>query len=165
MIKDFLSIGAIIFVCVTVFHFWQNSREPNRIPVEVVEVIDGDTIKVDINGKEEKIRYLLVDTPELSGDEPFAQEAKQLNEALLSEGKVEIEYDFGDRKDKYDRTLAYVYVDGKMVQESLLEAGMAEVAYIYPPNVKHLWKLWRAEREGKKADAGLWAMSEQKVFA
>ncbi len=149
-------------ICVTVFHFWQNSREPNRVPVEVIEVIDGDTIRVEIDGKEEKIRYLLVDTPELSGDERLAQEAKELNAQLLSEGEVEIEYDFGDRRDKYDRLLAYVYVDGKMVQESLLEAGVAEVAYIYPPNIKHLWKLKWAERDAKKDDVGLWAIEGPK---
>nr|WP_281250291.1 thermonuclease family protein [Virgibacillus proomii] len=43
-----------------------------------------------------------------------------------------MEFDVGELKDKYGRLLAYVYVDGKSVQETLLKEGLPRVAYIYP---------------------------------
>jgi len=68
------------------------------IPVELVRTIDGDTIKVIYNGKEQNLRYLLIDTPELNhkqqGKQPFAEEATKRNDELLKSGKLEIEFEF-----------------------------------------------------------------------
>ena len=87
-----------------------------QIPVTLVKTVDGDTIKVLYNGEEINICYLLIDTPETNhprlGKQPFGEEAKERNRQLVNSGKLTIEFDIGERYDKYDRLLAYVYVDG-----------------------------------------------------
>ena len=134
------------------------------IPVELVRTIDGDTIRVMYEGEERKLRYLLIDTPELNhsqqGKQPFSEEATKRNDELLKSGKLEIEFDIGEREDKYDRLLAYVYVDGESVQQKLVEEGLARVAYIYPPNTKHLDPYKEAEKRAQKAGIGIWSIED-----
>ena len=112
-------------------YFAEEEPEPSRsdlIPVELVKTIDGDTIKIKYEGKEQNVRYLLIDTPETNhpqlGKQPFGQKAKERNRELMNSGKLEIEFDIGERVDKYDRLLAYIYIDGVSVQEKLLEEGL-----------------------------------------
>lgn len=132
------------------------------IPVQLVKVIDGDTIKILYDGKEQNVRYLLIDTPETNhprlGKQPFGEEAKARNAELLQNGNVEIEFDIGERMDKYGRLLAYVYVDGVSVQEKLLEEGLARVAYVYPPNTRHLDPYEKAQEKAKKDGLGIWSI-------
>lgn len=138
--------------------------ETGFIPVEFVRTIDGDTIRVMYEGEERKLRYLLIDTPELNhsqqGKQPFSEEATKRNDELLKSGKLEIEFDIGEREDKYDRMLAYVYVDGESVQQKLVEEGLARVAYIYPPNTKHLDPYKEAEERAQKAGIGIWSIED-----
>ena len=108
----------------------EEEKEPSRqglIPVELVKTIDGDTIKIMYEGKEENVRYLLIDTPETNhprlGKQPYGQQAKVRNQELLQKGQLEIEFDVGGKYDKYGRLLAYIYIDGKSVQEQLLKEG------------------------------------------
>ncbi|MFJ7825158.1 thermonuclease family protein [Psychrobacillus sp. NPDC096623] len=138
----------------------QTSGSTDQISVEVVEVIDGDTIKVKYNGNIEKVRYLLIDTPETNhhtlGKQPFGQESKQRNKELLNSGDVTIEFDVGNRIDDYGRMLAYVYVDGESVQETLLEEGLARVAYVFPPNTRYLDEFEKATEIAEKKKMGVW---------
>src|SRR5699024_5086390 len=97
----------------------------------VVRVVDGDTVHILLNGKEEVVRLLLVDTPETKHPtkpvQPFGPEASAFTKQMLPNGK-EIEYEFDtSERDKYGRLLGYLYVDGKMVNEALLENGLARV--------------------------------------
>ncbi|PIC87942.1 hypothetical protein CSV72_01990 [Sporosarcina sp. P20a] len=133
-----------------------------RIPVELVKVIDGDTIKIIYDGKEQNVRYLLIDTPETNhprlGKQPFGEEAKIRNKELIESGKLEIEFDVGERFDKYDRLLAYIYVDGKSVQKILLSEGLARVAYVYPPNTRHLDPYEQSQVVAKEKKLGIWSI-------
>ncbi|MET3575331.1 thermonuclease family protein [Bhargavaea ullalensis] len=134
------------------------------IPVKLVKTIDGDTIKIKYEGKEQNVRYLLIDTPETNhprlGKQPFGEQAKERNRELLAKGEVSIEFDVGNRKDKYDRLLAYVYVDGESVEEKLLEEGLARVAYVYPPNTRHLDRFEKAEKRAKDKGIGIWSIED-----
>lgn len=138
----------------------QTIGSTEQIPVEVVEVIDGDTIKVKYNGNTEKVRYLLIDTPETNHDplkkQPFGEEATQRNKKLLSSGDATIEFDVGNRIDDYGRLLAYIYVDGESIQEKLLEEGLARVAYIFSPNTKYLNNFEEASEITKEKNTGIW---------
>lgn len=138
----------------------QTDGSTNQIAVEVVEVIDGDTIKVKYNGDIEKVRYLLIDTPETNhhtlGKQPFGEEAKQRNKEIIKSGNVTIEFDVGNRLDDYGRMLAYVYVDGESVQETLLEEGLARTAYIFPPNTRYLDEFEEASKVAKERSIGIW---------
>ncbi|MCG7344184.1 thermonuclease family protein [Sporosarcina sp. ACRSL] len=140
----------------------ETSGTTAQVPVKLVKTIDGDTIKVLYNGKEMNVRYLLVDTPETNhprlGKQPFGEEAKERNRQLVNSGELTLEFDIGERVDKYDRLLAYVYVDGKSVQKTLLAEGLARVAYVYPPNTRHLTPFEEAQAEAKKKGLGIWSV-------
>lgn len=134
-----------------------------RVPVELVKSIDGDTISVMFEGKKENVRMLLIDTPETShpklGVQPFGPEAKSYTKELVEQAKkLELEFDIGPNRDKYSRLLAYVYADGKMVQESLLEQGLARVAYIYPPNTRYVDKFDDLQRISRNKAIGIWSV-------
>lgn len=100
-----------------------------------MEHVDGDTSKFRIDGKVETVRYLLIDTPETNhpelGEQPLGKEASEFTRKMLENAnRITLEYDV-EKRDKYGRVLAYVYADGKNVQEALLERGLARVGYIY----------------------------------
>ena len=135
----------------------------SRVPVELVKSVDGDTISVKYEGKTEKVRFLLIDTPETShprlGVQPFGPEAKAFTKDIVEKAKkLELEFDIGPNRDKYSRLLAYVYADGKMVQELLLEQGLARVAYIYQPNVRYVDKFNDLQSTSRKKSLGIWSV-------
>lgn len=127
---------------------------------KVVRVIDGDTVELE-DGRE--IRYLLVDTPEVahSTDETsecFGDEARMLNEELVLNRTVSLDYDI-DCLDSYNRTLAYVYLRGRMLNKILIERGYAKTL-IMEPNVKHADELVALEEEAKALPAGIWGVCQ-----
>ncbi|MBO8164197.1 MAG: thermonuclease family protein [Brevibacillus sp.] len=139
-----------------------SEKKSSRISAKVLEVVDGDTIKVQLNGKEETIRFLLVDTPETKhpkyGEQPFGKEVSNFTKELLDGKTAELEQDVNNGPDKYGRLLYYVYVDGKSVQEQLLEKGLARVAYVYVPNVKYVDKYREIQSKAQKAGVGIWSI-------
>lgn len=136
------------------------SGTTDRIDVDVTSVIDGDTIKIMYEGKEETVRYLLIDTPETNhpklGEQPLGKEATKENKRIIESGDVSIEFDVGDRFDDYGRMLAYIYVDGESVQEQMLKSGLARVAYVYPPNTRYVDDFENEEQQAKDAGIGIW---------
>ena len=136
----------------------------NQIPVTLVSTTDGDTIRVMYNGVNEPVRYLLIDTPETNhprlGKQPFGSEAKERNRELVNSGDLTIEFDVGEKRDHYGRLLAYVYVNGKSVQETLIHEGLARVAYVYPPNTRHLTPFEDAQQQAKSKKLGFWAVED-----
>ena len=108
-----------------------------REEVTFSKCVDGDTAKFIINNKEETVRFLAVDTPETKhptkGEEPYGKEASDYTCNRLKEGnKIELEYDDNSTKtDKYNRYLAWVFVDDNLLQAELVKNGLAEVAYLY----------------------------------
>ncbi|MCY7962712.1 thermonuclease family protein [Bacillus inaquosorum] len=129
--------------------------------VTLDRAVDGDTIKVIYNGKKDTVRYLLVDTPETkkpnSCVQPYGEDASKRNKELVNSGELQLEFDKGDRRDKYGRLLAYVYVDGKSVQETLLKEGLARVAYVYEPNTKYIDQFRLDEQEAKSEKRSIWS--------
>ena len=128
--------------------------------VQVVRVIDGDTIQVCcVFGDRVKVRYIGVDTPEthhpMKGIERYGMEAAEANRKLVDGKTVRLEFDV-QQLDKYGRTLAYVYLeDGTFVNAWLVENGYAAVMTI-PPNVKHQELFLKLQREAREARRGLW---------
>ena len=132
----------------------------SALATTVVRVVDGDTVVVLLNGREETVRLIGVDTPETVhptlGVEPFGPEASAFTKRLLPPGtQVRLELDIQER-DRYGRLLAYVYLpDGRMVNAELLRAGLAQLLTI-PPNVKYVELFTRLQREAREAGRGLW---------
>jgi micrococcal nuclease len=136
------------------------AASPDLEYATVVSVVDADTIWVELNGEQEKVRYIGIDAPEtrhpIKGVEEYGHEAKSANRKLVEGKTVRLEFDVG-RRDKYGRLLAYVYLeDGTFVNAWLVEHGFAQVMTV-PPNVKHqdlFLNLQREPRESKRG--GLW---------
>jgi micrococcal nuclease len=81
--------------------------------VPVTKVSDGDTIHVTYQGRDERVRLIGVDTPEVSWyggkGECFGQEAGLYTRSRLDGRTVRLEFDV-DLRDRYDRLLAYVFI-------------------------------------------------------
>ena len=128
------------------------------IRVEVVDVVDGDTIEVLLGGTEEDVRYIGVDTPEsVAPGEPvecFGRRAREFNERLVGGEEVRLVFD-AERRDVYGRLLAYVYVGERFVNASLVRRGFARTLTI-PPNDSFAERLARLELEAGREGRGLW---------
>lgn len=124
----------------------------------VVRVVDGDTIRVRIDGRTEKVRYIGIDTPEVhhpvKGEQPGGREAARLNGQLVLGKHVRLELDLQER-DRYRRLLAYVWVDDVMVNAELVRRGYAQVMTV-PPNVRYQDLFLRLQREARESGRGLW---------
>lgn len=130
-----------------------------NIYYKVVRVVDGDTIIIDMNSTEERVRFIGINTPEsVKPDTPvekYGKEASSFTNKLLKNKKVKLEFD-AEKRDKYSRLLAYVYLpDGRMVNKILLEEGYAQVMTI-PPNVKYQKEFLKLQRKAREQSKGLW---------
>jgi micrococcal nuclease len=127
----------------------------------VVEIIDGDTLVVDLGRSDERVRLIGIDTPESVDpdrpDECFGAEAsRRLAELVPPGAAVRLERDV-EARDQYDRLLAYVYRadDDLFVNLAQVSGGYAETL-TYPPNIAHTADFERAERQARTAGVGLW---------
>ena len=125
----------------------------------VIEVTDGDTIVAQLaDGAIEDIRYIGINTPESTPDQPlecFGHEASDANEALV--GGREVQLSFGpERRDDYGRLLAYVQVDRLSVNAELVKRGYARTLTI-APNDARAPEFRALEAAAGRAGAGLWA--------
>lgn len=131
---------------------------------KVAEVVDGDTIKVELNGKSETVRLIGVDTPETVDPRKtvqcFGQEASNFTKKALSGKSVKLEADpsQGDR-DKYSRLLRYVVLeDGANFNKLLLSEGYA-YEYTYNIPYKYQAEFKAAQKAAENGSKGLWAAS------
>ena len=124
----------------------------------VARVVDGDTIEVLIGGGEEDVRYIGIDTPEtVKEDTPvqcFGPQSSAANRRLVEGRTVRLVFD-RERRDIYDRLLAYVYVGDRFVNAALVREGFARTLTI-PPNVAHAGLFHRLARAAGRAGRGLW---------
>ncbi|MFD1770975.1 thermonuclease family protein [Sphingobacterium suaedae] len=123
-------------------------------------IVDGDTFVVENGSKKGlKIRLIGVDAPETraTGRRRIGYcgaEAKAYLFNLINGHTVELTYDTV-KKDRYGRTLAYVYKDGLFVNADLVKRGYA-CALTVPPNVKYAKLFVELERQARKNKRGLW---------
>lgn len=135
----------------------------NNLESRVRKVIDGDTIELE-NGQH--VRYLGLDTPEIrrhEGNEwvykpdTYGEEAKEFNRKLVEGKVVRLEFDV-EKKDKYNRLLAYCFVGDIFVNAKMLEEGYA-LLYTSSPNVKYVDILVKMQQEARQNSRGLWGVS------
>lgn len=145
----------------------------------VRHVTDGDTLELE-NG--EKVRYIGVDTPEerhrvgerwVYDPKPYAEEATRENRGLVEGKKVRLEFD-REKRDKFGRLLAYVYVritllgdasyDGEVLLDSheifvnayLVQKGLARPLKI-PPNTRYADRFEKLALKAKRQGVGVYA--------
>lgn len=122
----------------------------------VTRVVDGDTIVVASVGT---VRLIGVDTPEtVDPREPvqvFGKEAAEFTRRMAEGKVVRLEFD-AQRTDKYQRTLAYVYLaDGTFLNAEIVRQGYGHAYVKYP--FKYLDQFREYEREAREKGRGLWA--------
>lgn len=138
-----------------------NNTNISEASYKVTRVVDGDTIIIDYNGKEERVRLIGVDTPEsvhpnAEKNTEFGKTASNFTKQYLENKYVKIELDVQER-DKYGRLLAYVYLDDIMYNKTLLQKGYAKIA-TYPPNVKYVNDFTEIQKEAQNNKKGLWGL-------
>jgi micrococcal nuclease len=124
----------------------------NGISTKVINVIDGDTVKIESG---EVVRLIGIDTPETSGGgECYSSEATKKLEELVLNKEVELEKDVSET-DRYQRLLRYIWIGDTLVNQVLVWEGYAKVS-TYPPDVKYQERFKEAERVARESKAGLW---------
>ncbi len=133
---------------------------------KVTKIIDGDTIWVDINGKEFKIRLIGINCPEYTTKiEPYGKEATEFTTKYLTNKTVYLQTDISD-KDKYDRLLRYVWLEkideineenikNYLFNAIIVKEGLAKSNY-YKPNITLQTYLEELEKEAKSNKIGMW---------
>lgn len=136
--------------------------DSNKIEVELVATVDGDTAKFKMNGEQITVRFLGINTketvhPEI-GEEAWGKEASNFTKAKLKNvTKIELEFDeVANKKDKYDRYLAWIWVDDELLQNLLVQNGLAET-YMLQNNYKYAGMLQESEETAQNSKIGIWS--------
>ena len=161
---------------------YQDSSSSKEVPkgsvkATVERVVDGDTMKLKLDKTKEVVtlRLLLVDTPESVkkgvDPQPYSIEASNFAKNTLKAGDtVYIEYDEGDKTDKYDRHLGYLWYysndnsNWQMFNETLISQGYARVGYIYSQK-RHLDEFYKAQDYAKSNKLNIWSVDGYDVDA
>lgn len=127
-------------------------------------IVDGDTIRVDINGTEHRLRYIGIDSPEPDATDPLvkrlADAATAANAALVEGEEVYLEREESDT-DQFGRLLRDVWVvddTGKhvLINMTLVRLGYAQIS-TFPPDVRYVDELLMAQEAAQEEGLGLWA--------
>lgn len=130
----------------------------------VVSFSDGDTIVVDMNGTNETIRFIGVDTPETHDPRKvvqcFGKAASNYTKELIGNNPVRLEADpLSSNRDRYDRLLRYIYLpDGRLVQAEILKNGYG-FAYTSFPFTKSE-EFSNYQKQAREQNKGLWSACE-----
>lgn len=133
----------------------------NKIKVSLNKCIDGDTARFNYQDETIKVRFLAINSPELQHEnqleEPYAMDAKNYTcDELKNANNIYLEFDpNSDIQDKYDRYLAWVFVDNNLLQEKIIENGYAKVSYLYG-DYKYTNILKNKQKIAKKNKKGMW---------
>jgi len=122
----------------------------------VTNVIDGDTIEVDLNGASYHVQYIGIDAPDSTTQvEPFGPEAMLKNMDLVFGRQVTLVKDVSET-DRYSQLLRYVLMGDTFVNYELVRHGFANTGN-YPPDISCLDTFRQAESQAQTEQAGLWA--------
>ncbi len=171
----------ILFVGLFIFGgFFVGARKANKIDVvlkptptvgqvnkgisstKVIKVVDGDTIKVLINNKEDTVRLIGIDTPEtVDPRKPvqcFGKEASDKAKEVLTGKTISLESDpTQGNRDKYQRLLRYVFLNDLNFNKFMISSGYAH-EYTYKSNpYKYQLEFIQAEKDARQNKKGLWA--------
>lgn len=120
------------------------------VKAKYIGIIDGDTAYFSIDGKKEKVRFLVIDTPELfPKQEKYSIEAKAYTDRVLTYAKnIFLQSDPNDAlrdNTPSQRLLAWVWVNHQLLNYKLVEKGYAKVKYIFSENMLYLNELKQAQ--------------------
>jgi micrococcal nuclease len=133
----------------------------SAVVAPVVRIVDGDTVRVRLEGRSQPVRYIGIDTPESqrpgTAVQCFARRAAAENARLVRGERVRLVFDV-ERRDRFGRLLAYVYRvrDGAFVNAALVRDGFARTLTI-PPNVRFAERFAALAADARQAGRGLWS--------
>lgn len=136
---------------------------PGDLPsARVINVVDGDTVDVLIDGREERVRLIGIDTPESVAPsrpvECYGREASTFTRQLLLGQSVLLEDDSSQaNRDDFGRLLRYIWLlDGRMANYEIIAQGYG---FEYTYNLPYLYQVEfrAAQNAARAAQAGLWA--------
>lgn len=122
--------------------------------VKVIGIIDGDTLRL-FGG--EKVRLIGINTPEKN--EPLCAEATDLLKRLVEGQDVTLAFD-KEKKDRYGRSLAFVYAGGVFVNGEIIRQGLAYF-YEFKPNVRYSKLFLKLQREARAANRYIWTQKHE----
>jgi micrococcal nuclease len=160
--------GAAVWVIILLVVIWR-AYEAAKVPAapdqlaegihEVERVVDGDTLLLTSDAR---VRLQGIDAPESvkpeSAVEAWGPEANQFTKDFVFRANNRVRLSFSlERKDRYDRFLAFVWDGDVMLNEQLVRAGLAKARldYRYAGAMKN--RLSRAQDEARKAGRGIWS--------
>ena len=137
---------------------WATPAPAGMTRAMVVHVDDGDTIAVRFRGRQERVRYIGIDAPEIAhngeGGERDGEVATTVNRGLVGGRRVGLEFD-AETRDHYGRLLAYVWRDDTMINLEMVRRGYARAITI-PPNLRYARWFRAAEAEARAGRRGQW---------
>lgn len=146
-----------------------NVYASDRVEVKLDKCVDGDTANLIIDNESKKVRFLAIDTPEsvhpTKKEEAFGKDASNFTcDKLTNAKKIEIEYDpDSDKTDKYNRVLAWIYIDDSLLQRELIINGYAKVAYIYGDYL-YTSDLCIEEKKAYEKKIGIWSVNNKEGY-
>ncbi|HPQ71801.1 MAG TPA: thermonuclease family protein, partial [bacterium] len=158
---------AILFVLMVFAAMCLAAELPAPISAKVIRVVDGDTLKISIDGREDTVRLIGVDTPEtVHPNKPvefFGREASAFTHRMADGKNVRLEFDQASaatkHRDRYGRLLAYVFLpDGTLLNSEIIRQGYGHAYTKYPFSRKQ--EFVAIEREAREARRGFWAQTE-----
>jgi micrococcal nuclease len=158
------SLALLLIAALLILRPWEKSDGQDEGPASaeayVIRAVDGDTIEARIDGHDEYVRYIGVDTPEtVKPDTPvqcFGPRASSFNHHLVEGQQVRLVFGV-ERRDVYGRLLAYVYLGHRFVNAMLARRGLARTLTI-PPNDRFAPLFRRLELHAARAGRGLWGV-------
>lgn len=157
--------------------FSTNKEEDSFQKAKVTKVIDGDTIKVDIDGKVYKVRFIGINCPEIGENEEFfGKEAYEFSKEKLDDREIFLQKDVSET-DKYGRLLRYVWLEKPKdlnnpskdeirdlsINGILVREGYAKANY-YPPDTSYTKFLKEIEKQAKKENLSMWNEKERSIW-
>lgn len=144
------------------FLFTVTNVNAETVKVKLKKCVDGDTARFMIGNEIKSTRFLAINTPEVKHGktkaQPYGKEASDYTcKRLKNAKKIELEYDDNSSKtDKYGRVLAWVFVDGELLQNELVKNGYAEVKYLYG-DYKYTDTLQESMKKVKQEKLNMWS--------
>ncbi|MFJ8245157.1 thermonuclease family protein [Peribacillus asahii] len=157
--KQWKKVFSVVMIAVLSFFSFltvesAEAKAGKKFTVSLQKCTDGDTAQFSKVGK---TRFLYIDTPESTNKvESYGKTAaKYTCDKLKKAKKIELQYD-GTKKDKYGRTLAWVWVDGKLLQKELIKKGYVKKFYDYG-TYSYEKELIQLQKEAQKKKVGYWS--------
>ncbi len=167
-------IRYLVFTFLGIALLYCGAHNSHAVSCNVLRVIDGDTFVCMLNGEKERVRLIGGDAPESQRNGKAKRDSERTGEDLntmIEQGKearafarkylkqgtiVKLELDV-EKRDRYRRILAYVYLpDGTMFNSLIVKEGYAQILTL-PPNVKYQDLFLKLQREARENNRGLWS--------